>query len=252
MNKGIKYLFKDLLQAVRLSIFLCRCPLCGIDLVLAGEEMICRECLDKISLLGVTATVVSPVCPVCSRPLGYESEHCGECLTAPPLFRKHISYGRYEEELRELILRYKYGGMEKLKHLLAGFYVETYHHMLAKNDPQGFDFIIPVPPDRGRKREFNPVLEIVKIFSQRVNIPLLTGYLVKDKKTLPQAGLTRHQRLNNLNGAFLLKGALPSLKGRRVLLADDVYTTGTTIRKCTELLVKEGADVVAMTLARSI
>lgn len=233
---------------MRLSIFLCQCPLCGKDLVLEGEESVCRECLGKISWIDANA----PVCPVCSRPLGHESERCGECLTAPPLFRKHVSYGRYEEELREIILRYKYGGVEKLKHLLAGFYVEVYQRKISMCEPQGFDFIISVPPDTGRKREFNPVLEIVKIFSKRMNIPLLHEYLVKVKKTLPQAGLTRSQRLNNLNNAFRLKSSSFSLKGKRILLTDDVYTTGTTIKKCAELLIAEGADVVAMTLARSI
>jgi len=251
MTEWIIRVFKELPRAVRLSIFLCRCPLCGKDLVLEGEEAICRQCLGKIASIDPNAPG-SPVCPVCSRPLGHESERCGECLTAPPLFRRHVSYGRYEEELRELILRYKYGGVEKLKHLLAGFYMEVYQRKLAISEPRGFDFIIPVPPDRGRKREFNPVSEIVKIFSKRSHIPLLSGRLVKVKKTLPQAGLTRSQRLNNLNSAFRLLGPSPSMSGKRILLVDDVYTTGTTIKKCTELLIKEGADVVAMTLARSV
>lgn len=248
MGKWIGGSFRELLRSIRLSIFLCQCPLCEKDLVLEGEESVCRECLGKISRIDANA----PVCPVCSRPLGNESERCGECLTTPPLFRRHVCYGRYEEELRELILRYKYGGVEKLKHLLAGFYVDVYQRKLAVSEPQGFDFIIPVPQDIGRKREFNPVSEMAGIFSKRLNIPLLAGRLVKVKKTLPQAGLTRSHRLNNLNGAFCVKGASLSLKGKRILLADDVYTTGTTIKKCAELLIKEGADVVAMTLARSI
>ena len=196
-----------------------------------------------------------PVCPVCSRPLGYEHDRCGQCLMDPPLYRRHISFGRYEEELRELILRYKYGGMEKLKHLLADFYMEVYQRRIMINEPRSFDFIIPVPQDKGRKREFNPVLEIAKIFSKQLGIELLTGYLVKVKKTLPQAGLPRSQRLHNLHDAFRLTGAVgvPSVvKGKQILLMDDVYTTGTTIKKCTQLLVKEGADVVAMTLARSV
>jgi competence protein ComFC len=246
-----KWIFKPFLESIKvaqLSIFLCQCPLCGVDLVLEGEDMICRRCRDKIFMIDWG----QPVCPVCSRPLGYEHERCGECLVHPPPFRKHISFGRYEEELRELILKYKYGGVEKLKHLLAGYYIEVYQRKIAISEPMGFDFIIPAPPDRGRKREFNPVLEVVKIFSKRLGIVLLTGRLVKVTKTLPQAGLTRSQRLHNLNGAFGLRGVSPSLKGKRILFVDDVYTTGTTIKKCTELLINEGADVVAMTLARSI
>lgn len=247
MRKRIVGVFRELLRAIRLAVFLCQCPLCGVDLVLAGEELICCRCREKIRLNDAD----QPACPICSRPLGYEHERCGECMTNPPLFRKHVFFGRYEEELREIILKYKYGGMQKLKNLLADFYIEVYQSKLADSETRGFDFIIPVPPDKGRKREFNPVLEIAEIFSQRSGIAVLSGHLEKVKKTLPQAGLTRNQRLHNLHAAFRLTGVSPVLKGKRILLIDDVYTTGTTIKKCTELLVKEGADVVAMTLARS-
>ncbi|MCP5107575.1 MAG: ComF family protein, partial [bacterium] len=99
--------------------------------------------------------------------------------------------------------------------------------------------------------EFNPVLELAKILSRRFEIPLLGNHLVKHKKTLPQAGLSRSKRLTNLDGAFKLAVA-PSLKGKKVILVDDVYTTGTTIKKCTELLNKQDAEVTALTLARSV
>jgi ComF family protein len=188
------------------------------------------------------------VCGHCGRPLRNNSHRCGECLLYPPPFRKHISYGGYEEELKELILKFKYGNVEKLKHLLAGYYIEIFY----KKIDEPFDFIIPVPPDKGRKREFDPVLEIAKILSKQLGMKLLIHHLVKIKKTQPQAGLTRSQRLNNLNGAFKLTNTTPSLNGKKILLIDDVYTTGTTVKKCTDLLTKEDADVVALTLARSI
>lgn len=188
------------------------------------------------------------VCEHCGRPLGNISRRCGECLLNPPPFRKHISYGEYEEELKELILKFKYGNVEKLKHLLTDYYIRIFY----KKIDESFDFIVPVPPDKGRKREFNPVLEIAKILSKQLEVKLLPLHLVKIKKTLPQAGLTRSQRLNNLNGAFKVTETHPSIKGKKILLIDDVYTTGTTVKKCTELLTKEDADVVALTLARSI
>lgn len=248
IGKWISKPFLELLKAAQLSVFLCQCPICGADLVKEKEEYICSECLDKI----IKNELHQPYCPVCGRPLGYEWERCGDCLLEPPPFRRHVSFGRYEEELREIILRYKYGGMQKLKHLLADFYLKVYQNTLAVIEPGGFDFIIPVPPDKSRKREFNPLLEVVKIVSPQLGIKILTGYLVKVKKTRPQAGLTRSERLKNLNSAFRLARISPSLKGKRILLVDDVYTTGTTIKKCTEILLKEGAHVFAMTLARSI
>jgi len=234
--------FRELIKITRLSIFLTQCKLCEKDLVYEGEDMICRECKAKIRMFKTN------VCEHCGRPLGNISPRCGECLLNPPPFRKHVSYGAYEEELKELILKFKYGNGEKLKHLLAGYYIDIFY----KKIDEPFDYIIPVPPDKGRKREFDPVLEIAKILSKQLGLKLSIHQLVKIKKTLPQAGLSRSQRLNNLNGAFKLTNTTPSIKGKKILLIDDVYTTGTTVKKCTERLTKEDADVVALTLARSL
>lgn len=238
--------FRQLLRITRLSIFLCQCKLCEKELVFEGEDIICRECEGNVAKLGDTPLV----CQHCGRLMGTRYDRCGECLINPPPFRKHISYGRYEEELKELILTFKYGGVKPLKHLLAGYYIEVFKKEIK--ELAEFDFIVPVPPDKGRKREFNPVLEIAKILSKQLGIQLLPRHLVKVKKTLPQAGLSRSRRLKNLNGAFKLTDASPSIKRKKLLLIDDVYTTGTTIKKCTELFVKKEAEVFALTLARSV
>lgn len=238
----LKRYFRKFARVTQLSIFIARCRLCRNDLVFEGEDIICSECKKKISMF------TSHTCRHCDRPLGNLSDLCGECLVNPPPFRKHISYGRYEEELKDLILKYKYGGVKKLKNLLASYYLEV----IKKKINESFHFIIPIPPDKGRKREFNPVLTTANILSKQLGIKLLSDHLVKVKKTLPQAGLTRNKRLNNLNCAFVLTDAHPCINAKKILLIDDVYTTGTTVKKCTELLVKEDADVVALTLARSI
>ncbi len=246
MRRLLYRFFREGIKITRLSVFLCQCKLCEKELVLEGEDMICRECEEKVLKLGDTPLV----CQHCGCLMGTHYDRCGECLINPPLFRKHTSYGRYEEELKELILKFKYGGVEPLKHLLAGYYIEVFKKELK--ELAEFDFIVPVPPDKGRKREFHPVMEIAKILSKQLGIQLLPRHLVKVKKTLPQAGLTRSRRLKNLNGAFKLTNAPPSIKGKNILLIDDVYTTGTTIKKCTELFVKKDAKVVALTLARSV
>jgi ComF family protein len=143
---------------------------------------------------------------------------------------------------------YKYKGVERLKLLFVDYYIELFEEKINED----FDYIIPVPPDRGRKRkrEFSPIFEISKILSRRLGIPLSSGNLTKVKQTLPQAGLTRAQRITNLDGAFKLKHP-EKIKSKKLLLIDDVYTTGTTINKCAQILTKQKADVVALTLARS-
>lgn len=141
---------------------------------------------------------------------------------------------------------YKYKGIERLKRLFVDYYLELF----AEKINEDFDYIVPVPPDRGRKREFSPILEISKILSRRLGIPLSARNLIKIKQTLPQAGLTRAQRITNLEGAFKLKHP-EKIKGKKLLLIDDVYTTGTTINTCAQLLTKQNAGVTALTLARS-
>jgi ComF family protein len=165
----------------------------------------------------------------------------------PPLYRKHFSFSIYDGVLKDLILLFKYGEIKKLKNLIAAYYSEIFNKKICEE----FDFLIPVPPDKNRKREFNPIFEIAKVLSKSINVRLLSNRLLKIKKTEPQAGLSRSKRLKNLDGAFVLKKP-NRLKGKKVLLIDDVYTTGTTIKQCTKLLIKAGADVVAITLARSI
>ncbi len=236
----LRALCGEFLHCIKLSLFDSACRVCGVTLVFPAESIVCQECLAKIT------PNLDPLCPVCGRNLGDWYERCGECLVELPPFRKHVSYSRYKGVLRKLILAYKYGGIEKLKFLFASYYIRLYHERVNES----FDYIIAIPPDRSRKREFDHIVEMAKVVSQQLNIPLLTGHLVKIKKTLPQARLTRAKRLQNLNGAFQLK--FPAhLHGKKVLLIDDVYTTGTTMRKCTSLLAQHHADVVAMTLAYS-
>lgn len=178
-----------------------------------------------------------------------ENRHhiCGECIVHPPPYRKHFSYSIYDGSLKDFILLFKYGEIKKLKRLLGDYYIEIYKRKVCEE----FDFLVPVPADKKRKREFDPVSEIAKIISRRTNLRLLTDNLVKIKPTEPQAGLSRSKRLKNLDGVFALKSP-NRLKGKKILLIDDVYTTGTTIKQCTKCLVEAGADVVAITLARSM
>jgi competence protein ComFC len=237
--------FKQLKRIVQLSIFLSTCKGCGNQLVFEDEDLLCRDCREQIANIRYHDHWLN-MCQHCGRTLDHQYERCGNCILQPPPYRKHRSYSRYQELLRDLILKYKYKGIEKLKYLFVDFYIELFDEKIN----EAFDYIVPVPPDRGRKREFGPILEISKILSKRWGIPLSSGNLIKVKQTPPQALLTRAQRITNLDGAFKLKHP-EEIKGKKLLLIDDVYTTGTTINKCAQLLLKQKTDVVVLTLARS-
>lgn len=187
-----------------------------------------------------------PVCKRCGRIMPNDADYCGGCIMNPPHFRKHVSFGIYRGPLKKTILIYKYGEVLKLKFLFCELFLELFQ----KTIDEPFDFIVPVPPDLGRKREFLPVGEIALLLSQQLHIPLLSGQLIKIKETLPQAGLGKELRMKNLDGAFALRNGR-DIAGKKILLIDDVYTTGTTINRCVELLVKHHADVIVMTLART-
>jgi competence protein ComFC len=246
-TKNFHWWFKELKCILGLSIFLPTCKGCGNHLVFADEDLLCRDCREEIADIRYHDSWLN-ICQHCGRILDHQYERCGECILQPPPYRKHRSYSRYQDLLRNLILMYKYKGIERFKSLFVDYYIELFEEKINED----FDYIVAVPTDPGRekKRKFNPILEIAKILSRRLEIPLSSGNLIKAKKTLPQAKLTRAQRIINLEGAFKLKHP-GKIKGKKLLLIDDVYTTGTTINKCAQLLIKQEADVVALTLARS-
>ena len=106
------------------------------------------------------------------------------------------------------------------------------------------DVIIPVPvhPSRRRKRGFNQAEVLAKIMGERLGIPVRTDLLTRTKKTLPQKELSAGERLKNLSGAFRAE-VIPA-EIRRILLVDDIYTTGSTIEACTRALKTSGAQAI--------
>jgi ComF family protein len=116
------------------------------------------------------------------------------------------------------------------------------------------DVIVPVPlhPVRLREREFNQALLLADLLGHHLNRPVATTILVRILATDPQTTLTRQERLRNLRQAFAVRNA-QVLADRRVLLIDDVFTTGTTVNECAKALLKAGAlSVSILTLARTI
>lgn len=241
---------KNISHPVGLTVFLSLCKGCGNPLVLTGEVVVCRDCIMKI------IRHTEPSCRICGRIIGDDREHCGECILKRPPFQQHFSFGRYRGLLKRLILMYKYGEIERLKHLLAGYYVRLYQEIGIDtaegsiSDSVSFDYLVTVPPDKSRNREFDHLYRLGRVLSERLELPLLARAMVKIKKTPPQAGLSKAKRLRNLDGAFEVENGL-QLKGKKILLIDDVCTTGTTVSKCAALLKRHGAKVVVFTLARS-
>lgn len=221
-----------------ISVFFYReCLLCSSNTNIRSD--VCQKCHENLSTFKLSR------CKICS--VGIESGSiCGQCSLKKPNFKRHISFGDYRGDLRKLILLYKFNGNELIKYYFSKILI----NLMKEEYGFLFDYIVPVPGDHSRKRSFDPVLEISKQISKKTGIPVLKNRLVKIKKTEPQSGLGYKKRIKNLNGAFSLKKN-SIIKEMRLLLVDDVYTTGTTIKKCIDTLKKETEDIYAITIARS-
>lgn len=215
-----------------------QCPKCGTSSDVFHLSPICSSCWSEIRRYS------GPSCKICALPVVSEhSNVCGQCLKKTPPFSRVITYGLYEDILAEAINQLKFHGIKRISKTLGRL-------LLSLGLPEA-DGIVPVPMtiNRLRERGFNQSLLIARVIAKESNIPLLMDTLLKKKETPPQIGLSAKERLLNLKNAFEVKG---DIKGLRLLLVDDVMTTGATVTECSKVLMKAGAkEVIVLTLARA-
>ncbi len=174
---------------------------------------------------------------------------CVSCLTTPPPYDLGRSAFTYSGLGRDLVLR--------LKHSDATYLPRSLEPWLNKAGQEFWphaDYLIPVPLHRWRllKRQYNQATLLANCVSKRLNIPTLTNCLIRSRPTQSQGHKTIKDRLKNVKGAFGVKN--PHLiKGKTVVLIDDVWTTGATLTACTDMLRTAGvARVYVLTLARVV
>lgn len=150
----------------------------------------------------------------------------------------------YDAQLRTALIKFKYyAAMD-----LAGFFSELLEEAFTRHfDPAEFDVMLPMPmhPRRLFVRGFNQVTVMAERLSQKTGVPLDRVSLEKVKDTPPQVGLTRAARRKNLQGAF---GIAPgrSIEGRRILIVDDVFTTGSSIEEASRTVMRARAKSVSV------
>ncbi len=221
------------------------CHVCKAFIPQAGELFVCAGCTEKIPFL------ISPLCTVCGAPFATEagSDHtCGTCLTHRP-FHTCRSATILAGPVQELIHRFKYGGRVHLGHPLGLLTASALSAFCAEAAPE---LIVPVPLHRKRLRErgYNQSQLIGAVLAKRFELPQEVGNLRRLRWTEPQTTLDAGDRASNVRGAFGVRDAR-RLQGKRVLLVDDVLTTGSTMRACVEALCDAGvAAVAAVTVAR--
>ena len=210
-----------------------RCPVCH-DIAVPGGSRICNVCREKLK------PITGPRCFRCSKPLKREEqEYCKDCRKTR-LFDQEIGIFPYGSVLQESLFKLKYGKRQEY----GSFYGQiaaVYSREIIRN--WGVEIIIPIPLHRKRmeKRGYNQAELIAEALGKTLCIPVDSRLMKRKVNTRPQKELDYRERKQNMKNAFFLKG---ENRYRRILLVDDIYTTGSTIEAAAELLKRNGAENV--------
>jgi ComF family protein len=244
VNTNFKW-FETFLRAVFPHV----CEICGEREAGPAESYICGHCRTHPRAI---KPVRPPICKICG--LWYEGEIttdfvCRNCYDLTLEFTSARAAVQFTGLAREVIHRFKYGRNEWYEPFLAELLIEA---AVPELRLEPVDLIVPIPlhARKQRGRGFNQAERLAAHLSAAINVPFDATLLQRVRDTNSQAGLDRDDRIENIRGAFQYSGAAP-LKGQRVLLIDDVLTTGLTASACAKELRKNGAgEVRVWTVAR--
>ncbi len=222
-------------QTILDILFPRRCPVCG-EIVRPAGRLICPACFRELSF------VKDPVCKKCGKEIISETmEFCDDCMVRRHAFEYGVALVNYDEAARASMVQIKYKNkreyLDFYGEALAARYKKTIRRMKV-------DAIVPIPVHAARRktRGFNQAEILAEIIGARLGIPVRPEMLVRTRKTLPQKELSANARLKNLSHAFSV-GEIPAGISR-VLLVDDIYTTGSTIEACSRVLRAAGVKEV--------
>lgn len=227
------------------------CLACSEPVVRLQDRGVCSACWEKILQLAIRP----PVCASCGLPLHTPEPSstllCGECTVAPPAYSGARSFGYYTAELRSLVQCLKFDGKKNLVGLLSPLLAATFSESWDRGE---FDLIVPVPlhPKRIRQRGFNQAGLLAGALAAQMAIPHSGRALIRRRHTPPQVGLSHARRQENVHKAFQCT-AKDQIAGKKVLLVDDVMTTGATVVSAAQALLEGGAlRVSVITVARTV
>lgn len=237
-----------MLRALADILFPPLCHACREFIADAGPLHLCADCLGKAK------PIEPPFCTVCGEPFGTAGgiiHPCGSCMKGGRPFAAARAASLFEGPVEELIHRFKYGKKVQLRRPLGLLTASRLAGFAADTLP---DLLVPVPLHRRRLRErgFNQALLIARVLSREWQVPCARATLVRTRWTVPQVQLSAAERAQNVRGAFAVAEPA-SVADRRIMLVDDVFTTGSTLDECARVLRRAGAaEVLAVTVARAV
>ena len=217
-----------------------RCPICG-DITIPRGHLACPTCRLKLN------RIEEPRCKKCSKPIDSdEKEYCLDCERKNYHYIKGYALWTYDSYMQKSISDFKFHGRREYSEFYVSEIVNKYGHTINEIAP---DALVPIPIHRSKQlqRGYNQADILAKGIGKELDIPVLSNILQRDKKTLPQKQLNDKERLKNLEKAFAFSKQEYVKFGRpiqKVILIDDIYTTGSTIEACTNSLIQNGIEQI--------
>ncbi len=219
------------------------CPVCGVAKLQHKGQKVCNSCYGQLPFYP------DDVCRKCGGEVDSILDSCSECLESKFCWDRGFTVWKYEGLAREAVHQYKYKG----EFGIIEFFSEQMAQKIQKADDLELDLITWIPLHFTKKlwRGYNQSELLAKGLSARLNLPC-KKLINRVKCTRQQAMLDCADRLKNMKNAFAINQKnSPSVKDRNILLLDDVFTTGTTLNKAAEVLLKSGAkSVTVISIAR--
>lgn len=235
----VKTFFSKLLGAFDDALYPldCTCDVCGEELVEDTRYRLCSECIANLPF------VKGHICLNCGMPLDDESDYCNRCQNQKSSFVKNRSPLVYDGEVKRMIHKLKFGKKKYIAQTLGALMADKY---LESGMDSEIIVFVPMSESELKKRGFNQAELLAMEVGRRLDIPVLPA-LVKIKDTSQQKELKGKDRASNLEGAFAC--LFEQVKGRKILLVDDVFTTGATANECANTLLKAKAREVCVLTA---
>lgn len=216
-----------------------QCLVCALS---SNNKLICLYCEKKI-------LSQRQYCSHCALTLNISADYCGDCLQKDYVFDHIHALGDYKKPLSVLIKQLKYQKSLVAGELLAELLLKSVLNRYSKQQLSEYDYLLATPlhPKKLRLRGFNQTQIIADSLHKALNIPLLENTIVRDKETTAQEGLTVSKRRRNLANAFKIKhNSTREIKGKNIIVIDDVVTTGATMNSLCKYLKKKGANKITI------
>lgn len=233
-DTGLKKAGKQMLQL----LFPKTCPIC--EDILEKHREICRVCEKNLRYIS------EPKCKKCGKPFetteeGVETrEYCVDCTNRNHLYQSGMAVFQYDD-ISASIYRFKYHNQRTY----ADFYGKAMAMRYGRTIQEfGIEILMPIPVSSKKKitRGYNQAELMAEVLGRELKLPVDSRTLIREKNTIPQKELNYEERRNNLKKAFKILGNV--IKYKKILLVDDIYTTGSTIDACAEVLRQAGAEEV--------